>query len=106
MTEFPEEPPMTPYSFTLKVGTESLKVSGYVPEGECSADELVPVLLALGEAIVSAAIRQRPAGREISCGPGCGACCRQLVPISLTEAAFLHSQVLPGLEEDHRSRVG
>lgn len=101
----PQDPPTTPFAFTLQLGGESFSVSGSVPAGECAVEELVPLLLALGESIVAAAIRQRPPERHISCGPGCGACCRQLVPISLSEAGFLRNKVLPGLEPDHRLRV-
>jgi len=96
---------MTPFSFTLQIGGEALSISGSVPAGDCSITEIIPLLLNLGEAIVAAAVRQAPPGKAISCGPGCGACCRQLVPISLSEAAYLRRVVMPELAPDHRQRV-
>jgi Fe-S-cluster containining protein len=97
--------PQTPFSFTIQIGGESLSVSGALPLGKCAVREMLPLLLGLGEGIVAAAVRQIPAGRAVSCGPGCGACCRQLVPISLSEADFLIHQVLPNLKKSHRKRV-
>ena len=96
---------MTPFSFTIQIGSESLSISGSLPDGECEVTALVPLLLKLGEEIVAAAIRQAPPDNPISCGPGCGACCRQLVPISLSEAAYLQRVVLPELPADQRQRV-
>lgn len=97
---------MIPFSFTIQIGGESLSVSGSLPDGGCAVTELIPLLLSLGEGIVAAAIRQAPPDKTISCGPGCGACCRQLVPVSLSEAAYLRHVVLPDLDPDHRQRVG
>jgi len=96
---------MIPFSFTLQLGGETLSVSGSLPVGPCAVTALIPLLLNLGEQIVAAAIRQAPPGKTISCGPGCGACCRQLVPISLSEAAYLRQVVLPELAPEHRQRV-
>jgi len=98
-------PAMTPFSFTIQIGGESLSVSGSLPDGPCAVTALIPLLLNLGEEIVAAAIRQAPPGKAISCGPGCGACCRQLVPVSLSEAAYLRQVVLPELSPEHRQRV-
>jgi Fe-S-cluster containining protein len=94
-----------PFSFALRIGGETLDISGSVPAGECRTTDLVPLLLGLCEAITGAAVRELPPTRKVSCGPGCGACCRQLVPISQTEAAWLRDVVLPGLDPAHRDRV-
>lgn len=94
-----------PFSFALRIGGETLNISGSVPEGECRTTDLLPLLLGLCEAITGAAVRELPNTQRVSCGPGCGACCRQLVPISHTEAAWLHHTVLPGLDPAHRGRV-
>ena len=96
---------MTPFSFTLKIAAETLSISGSLPNGECAVTELIPLLLNLGEGIVAAAVRQAPPAKAISCGAGCGACCRQLVPISLSETAYLRHVVIPELEPAHRQRV-
>jgi Fe-S-cluster containining protein len=49
------------------------------------ATEIVPALQGLVNAVVAAA----EVGQAISCRKGCGACCRQLVPISRTEGERL-----------------
>ena len=65
----------------------------------------MPLLHSLCNAVIDAAVRQLPHPAKVSCGPGCGACCRQLVPISHSEAAWLLHEVVPNLESDHRARV-
>ena len=67
--------------------------------------QLLSALRSLTNTVTDAAIaRERAAGREISCKAGCGACCRQLVPLSVTEAQQL-PQLIAGLDEAHRARV-
>jgi len=61
-----------------------------VPNGEVPATAVVPALQGLVNAVVEAAERQSvAAGHVISCRKGCGACCRQLVPVSASEAERL-----------------
>jgi len=58
-----------------------------VPFGMTSPVALLPVFRALAENIVSVAVSEQEAqGRKITCKKGCGACCRQLVPVSASEA--------------------
>jgi len=67
--------------------------------------QLLSALRSLTNAVVDAAVeRERSTGREVSCKAGCGACCRQLVPLSVTEARQL-PQLIAGLDEAHRARV-
>jgi Fe-S-cluster containining protein len=67
--------------------------------------QLLSALRSLTNAVVDAALeRERSAGREISCQAGCGACCRQLVPLSITEARQL-PKLIEGLSDAHRGRV-
>jgi len=56
-----------------------------VPDAAVPASEIVPALQQLVDAVVDAA----SAGKSISCREGCGACCRQLVPISASEGERL-----------------
>jgi Fe-S-cluster containining protein len=56
-----------------------------VPIAAVPAAEIVPALQGLVNAVVEAA----EAGKEVSCRKGCGACCRQLVPVSLSEGERL-----------------
>jgi Fe-S-cluster containining protein len=67
--------------------------------------EVLSALRAVTNKVVDAAAeREHRAGREISCRAHCGACCRQLVPLSHTEAQQL-PDLVAGLEPDHRERV-
>lgn len=56
-----------------------------VPSGPVEAAEIVPALQGLVNAVVAAA----EAGKAVSCRKGCGACCRQLVPVSPSEGERL-----------------
>jgi Fe-S-cluster containining protein len=79
------------------VGNISLSIDGEaqafeiaIPGGPVSPDALLPVFQGLVDAVVDAAVRRsEAAGAPISCRAGCGACCRQLVPISELEARAL-----------------
>ena len=60
-----------------------------VPSGPVAAADVMPALQGLVNAVVEAA----EAGISISCRKGCGACCRQLVPVSRTEGERLLATV-------------
>jgi Fe-S-cluster containining protein len=72
---------------TLRLSVGELRIAHpiTVPTGPVAAADVVPALQGLVNAVVTAA----EAGKAISCRKGCGACCRQLVPISRTEAERL-----------------
>jgi Fe-S-cluster containining protein len=69
----------------LTMGTLRIAHSITVPNASVPAAEIVPALQGLVNAVVEAA----EAGKAVSCRKGCGACCRQLVPISRTEGERL-----------------
>src|SRR5687767_4295062 len=48
--------------------------------------------------------RERAAGRAISCRAGCGACCRQLVAISVVEAESL-AQLVAAMPEERAAVI-
>lgn len=61
-----------------------------VPSGPVAAADVVPALQGLVNAVVAAAeTGLMKSGGAISCRKGCGACCRQLVPVSRTEGERL-----------------
>lgn len=72
---------------TLRLTVGELRVAHpiTVPSESVAAVDIVPALQGLVNAVVSAA----EAGKAISCRKGCGACCRQLVPVSRTEGERL-----------------
>ncbi|MBS0223901.1 MAG: YkgJ family cysteine cluster protein [Proteobacteria bacterium] len=83
----------------LSVGDLRLAHPISVPAGAVPATAVVPALQGLVNATVAAAEEQiKGAGKAVSCRKGCGACCRQLVPISHTEGERLLAVIdaLPG----------
>jgi Fe-S-cluster containining protein len=76
--------------FTLKVGAGQLQASLQVPAGKVTLTQLLPVLQTLTSSIVNSTVGIiNTEGYQVSCRAGCGACCRQLVPLSLFEAEAL-----------------
>lgn len=61
-----------------------------LPSGDCTLLDLLPAARAISHEATAVALEQaRSHGKEISCRAGCGACCRQLVAISVVEAQAL-----------------
>jgi Fe-S-cluster containining protein len=57
--------------------------------------DLVPPIHALTSDVVALAVKRAgQEGRRLSCRPGCGACCCQLVPLAPAEAFYLVSRLL------------
>jgi hypothetical protein len=76
-----------------------------VPEVPIAATELLPLAQNLSNAIVDATMQEiETRGGKISCCKGCGACCRQLVPISDVEARYI-AELVESLPEPRRSQV-
>ena len=97
---------MGAFRFNLRLGNDEVEIRGDLPEREAPASEMVPAYLGIGEVLLKASGNASgEEGQVPSCGPGCGACCRQLVPISRSEAAYLRRTVIPELEDAHRRRV-
>jgi Fe-S-cluster containining protein len=69
----------------LTMGTLRIAYPITVPNAAVPAAEIMPALQGLVNAVVEAA----EAGQAVSCRKGCGACCRQLVPVSRTEGERL-----------------
>src|SRR6186997_887200 len=71
-----------------------------VPNAAVPAAEIVPALQGLVNTVVEAA----ETSKAISCRKGCGACCRQLVPVSRTEGERLR-EIVRTLPAGRRARV-
>lgn len=92
----------------LKIDGVPLEVSFTVPAGPCTPLALLPEVQRLADQVTDLAVaRAEQAGHRISCTKGCGACCRQLVPVSPAEAwhlADLVSRLPPDKQEELRAR--
>lgn len=84
-------------------GGESITVP--LPPGEVPAYAVLPALRALVDAMMQR-VKNASAGRgeTITCRAGCGACCRQYVPISDMEARAL-AELVERMPADRQARV-
>jgi Fe-S-cluster containining protein len=97
--------PRTEFNLRLKVGDDELLAKVSLPTTPIRPIDLLPVIQRLDDSLVDVAVvAVRRQGKIISCRAGCGACCRQLVPISRTEAHCL-AEIIVNLPEDRRHRV-
>ncbi len=93
--------------YTVKLDTPLGEFRGKVAvqDAPMRLAELVPSALGLTELFVKRAIKkEEEAGRKISCGPGCGVCCRQMVPVSAPEAFYIVG-VIHSLSPEMRTEV-
>lgn len=96
--------PATPFILELN-GTLSLRLDLCLPRTETTVHELLPAIFDVADAINDQSVNKLSStGKAIGCGPGCGACCNQLVPISEYEAAHL-AGVVRTMPVQQRSRV-
>jgi Fe-S-cluster containining protein len=82
-----------------------LRAKVTVPAGPTRLRVLLPMVQALTDQVVDAAVKTVEAqGHKVSCQKGCGACCRQLVPIAEEEARRLHD-LIQEFPEPRRTEV-
>jgi len=91
MPASPTEPSgSTTAKFALKVQDCNIEVSARLPEGPVLPSALLPILQGLSNTLSDlASAGAAKAGAPVSCREGCGACCRQPVPIAAAEARML-----------------
>lgn len=89
----------------LMLAGEPVTLELTVPDEPMTVEGALPILQGLSDLFTDRAVaRSEREGRAISCRAGCGACCRQLVPVSASEARRL-AHLVEGMEEPTRSRV-
>src|SRR5215470_105965 len=77
-------------SFSLRIDEGTLNARLAVPAGETTLTGLLPVIQNFDSGMINRVVDEATeAGQPISCRAGCGACCRQMVPLSIFEAEFL-----------------
>lgn len=105
MTEYSSEPDTLTATAELRIGNQKLQLKLVVPADEVPAETLLPTLHQLSDRVVEGVEeRVRKNGLEISCRKGCGACCRQPVPISRAEARLL-AGIIEGMPEEAQAVI-
>ena len=89
----------------LVLGEEPVTLELGVPPGPVGFEDLLPILHGLTDFVVDRGVAAaEAAGRTISCRAGCGACCRQLVPVSQAEAREL-AALVAAMPEPRRNEI-
>lgn len=91
-------PPNLPQSVCIQIDLATseweMKTKVTVPAGPTRLRQMLPLVQAMSDRVVDATTQSLEAhGHKVSCKKGCGACCRQLVPIAETEARHIHDLV-------------
>lgn len=89
----------------MTIGARRLHLKVSTPAGPTRLLDLLPMAQELAGAVGRAAVEDAlEQGQTISCKKGCGACCRQLVPISQVEARRIR-EVVEALPEPRRTEI-
>ena len=107
MSDHHEEQPAATVTAHIEMSVMGYPLKGdiTVPAGPVNVDEMLPILQSLTDAIIGVASHEsQRVGKPISCQKGCGACCRQMVPISQPEARRIRDLV-ESFPEPKRSQV-
>ena len=89
----------------LQVAGTRVQFALTVPTAPVPPGAILPVFQTLSEAIqadVASGLEEE--GKRISCRAGCGACCRQLVPITKIEARYL-AELVDSMPEPRQSEI-
>ncbi len=97
---------MKKWHFVLEFTKGSpLPVKLDLPQKNVTVMELLPAIFTMADTIFVRSNQDlENMGQRISCGPNCGVCCHQMVPISEYEAVHL-ARVVRSLPEEQRDRV-
>jgi Fe-S-cluster containining protein len=89
----------------LSIGGEAAAFHLEVPAAPTTLEALGPVFQGLASEVARRAARKAVAGGEaISCRAGCGACCRQAVPVAESEARRI-AALVEAMPEPRRTAV-
>lgn len=90
---------------TLPVRGTDVEMSMLLPDGSVAPSALLPALRPVSGVLAELATREAgEEGRTVSCRKGCGACCRQLVPVAPAEAHAV-ARLVEALPEPRRSEL-
>jgi Fe-S-cluster containining protein len=98
-----QSPETVTVEFEVGIGDGRFKASAIVPAGRTNLTELLPVLQSLDSSFIDGVTSQLAAGGiKVTCRAGCGACCRQMVPLTIFEAEALAAWIrtLPAARQE------
>ena len=97
--------PTTTANIQVKISGRPIELEVTVPLEPVPLRSLMPIYQGLTNAVVDIGVANvERKGLTISCRSGCGACCRQVVPISETEALMI-ADLVKRLPEPRQSHV-
>lgn len=89
----------------LRVSGEPVEMQLTVPAFKIKPQRMLPIFQEMSSAVVGLSVDAvESEGKQISCKAGCGACCRQAVPISEVEA-YQISELVESMPEPRKSAV-
>ncbi len=89
----------------LNIGGLQLQLQMRVPETPIHPKRMLPILQQMTNSFVDLGVQaDQEQGYSVSCKAGCGACCRQLVPISEIEARML-SELVDAMPEPRQTEI-
>ena len=89
----------------LKIGGIPVELEMTVPANPVKPHRMLPIFQQMANSFTEVGVQAVEAeGRSISCKAGCGACCRQPVPISEVEV-YQISELVEAMPEPRRSAV-
>ena len=98
-------PPTVTGTISFKVGGDTLDMTVTLPAEPVKPYRMLPLFQKMTSTLVDMAVSEtEEAGKQISCKKGCGACCRQLVPLAEIEAHQL-AELVEQMPEPERTHV-
>jgi Fe-S-cluster containining protein len=92
-------------SVRLTINDAPLDLNFTIPTKPVKLRRMLPVFQNFSNTFIDIGVENIEAeGKQISCRAGCGACCRQLVPVAETEAFDLQKQV-EAMDEPRRTEI-
>ena len=89
----------------LTISGTKVELEVSVPANPVRSTTMLPIFQQLTNAVVDVGVsKAESAGEQISCTKGCGACCRQLVPIAESEAYQLQ-ELVNAMPEPRRTTI-
>ena len=90
----------------LTIAGTKVELEVTVPANPVRLTKMLPIFQQLTNAVVDVGVSNAEAkGEQISCTKGCGACCRQLVPLAESEAYQLQ-ELVNAMPEPRRATIG